>query len=278
MALRFGTAGVPLSAPEGADTSAGIEHVKKLGLGAMEVEFVRQVYVKSEADGERIRASAEKSDIALSIHAPYFVNLNSPEKAKLEASKHRILSSAKAGHWMGARNIVIHSAFYLGMEKEQVYARVKSAYIEMRKTMAEKGWDDVILRPELMGKPTQFGNPDEIIRLSSEVEGVLPCLDFAHYEAYYGEKVNNYEGFRTLLEKMENALGKESLKDVHFHFSGIEYTDKGERNHLPFDHAKIRWKEMVGCWKDFGLEGTAISESPNIEGDALKAKNHYDSL
>lgn len=278
MTLRFGTAGVPHSAPEGADTSAGIEQVKKLGLGAMEVEFVRQVYIKNEGDGGKIRETAEKNDIALSIHAPYFINLNSPEKAKLEASKHRIFSSAKAGHWMGARNIVIHSAFYLGMEKEQVYARVKSAYKEIRKTLVEKGWDDVILRPELMGKHSQFGNPDEIIRLSSEVDGVLPCLDFAHYEAYYGEKVNNYEGFSELLEKMEKSLGKEALKDVHFHFSGIEYTDKGERNHLTFDHAQIKWKEMVRCWKDFKLEGTAISESPNIEGDALNSKRYYDSL
>ncbi|MEM4295837.1 MAG: TIM barrel protein [Candidatus Anstonellales archaeon] len=272
--LLFGTAGIPLSS-EGNDTVAGIKRVKELGLGAMELEFVRSVYVKSNEEAERIKQEAKKQSIRLSVHAPYFINLNASEKAKLEASKKRILDSAKAAYLCGANDIAIHSGFYLGNEKSAVYEKIKQAYKDIRKKMREMGIDSIILRPEMMGKPTQFADIDTIIRLCNDVEGLLPCIDYAHYQALYGEKVNNYDGFCALLDKIKDGLGKQALKNMHIQFSAVEYTDKGERNHTTFDEGTLRWKDMVKTWKHYKIEGIAISESPNIEGDAIKAMSEY---
>ncbi|MCX8200218.1 MAG: TIM barrel protein [Candidatus Micrarchaeota archaeon] len=280
--LHIGTAGVPLST-ESRDTLAGIAQVRKLGLDAMELEFVRQVYVKHDKDALEICEHAKREKVALSIHAPYFINLNSPDKQTLEESRRRIISCAHVGHIAGARNVVIHSAFYMKMDKEEAYRRIKGQYALLRKELIDKGYDSIILRPELMGKPSQFGDVDALVRLCSEVEGVLPCIDFAHYVALHNGEKNGYDAFCEVMDKVE-MLGKEALKDMHIHFSGIEYGDKGERSHLVLDEKPhnnkpiIQWRDMVKAWKDYKIGGIAISESPNIEGDAIKVKKYYDSL
>lgn len=274
--LHIGTAGVPLSA-ETRGTLDGILQVRKLGLDAMELEFVRQVYVKKEEDAKEIGALARKENVALSVHAPYFINLNSPNKKTVEASRNRIVESARIGHFAGARNVVIHSAFYMKMEKQEVFERVKGQYALLRKELNSMGYDDIILRPELMGKFSQFADIDELIRMCAELDGVLPCVDFAHYTALHPRE-NSYDGFCGVLERIEKGLGKDALKKMQIHFSGISFTEKGERSHLTLDDAIIDWKGMVRAWKDYKLEGIAISESPNIEEDAIKVKRYYSSF
>ncbi len=281
--LRIGTAGVPLST-ETRDTLAGILQVRKLGLDAMELEFVRQVYIKHEKDAEAIGTLAKKEKVALSAHAPYFINLNSPDRVTLEASHKRIISSARMAHFAGARSVVIHSAYYLKMDTREVFERVKEQYKILRKELVNKGYDDVFLRPELMGRASQFADIDDLVNMCAELEGVLPCVDFAHYVALHNGTKNGYDAFCELLGKIEKGLGKEGLQNMHIHFAGIEYSDKGERNHLIFDEKSPRgkplflWRDMVKAWKDYKIEGIAICESPNIEVDALKAKKYYDSL
>ncbi len=284
MKLRIGTAGVPLST-ETRDTINGIAQVRNLNLDAMELEFVRGVYVKSEKDAKEIGEAAKSHDVALSIHAPYFINLNSPDRKILEASRKRIIDSARIGHFAGARSVVTHSAYYMKMDRHEVFERVKGEYVKLRKELVERGYDDVVLRPESMGKSSQFAGVDELVKMCAEIGGgVLPCVDFAHYVALHNGAKNSYEAFSEILENIEKALGREALDNMHIHFSGIEYTDKGERNHLVFDeksalgHPIIKWRDMVKAWKDYKIGGIAISESPNIEVDAIKAKEFYESL
>jgi deoxyribonuclease-4 len=275
--LLFGTAGVPLSSEKN-DTVSGIKRVKELGLSAMELEFVRNVYIKNEEEGNLIKEAAKKYNVRLSVHAPYFINLNAQEKSKLEASKKRVIESAKAAYFSGANDIAIHSGFYLNMEKESVYQKVKEAYKDIVKRIYDLGLTNIRLRPEMMGKPTQFADIDTILRLCKEVDNLYPCVDYAHYQALYGEKVNNYEGFCNLLDKISDELGKEALKNMHIQFSAVEYSEKGEKRHLTFDEGTLNWKEMVKSWKKYNISGIAISESPNIEEDAIKAMDYYNTL
>jgi len=121
--LLFGTAGIPRSCP-GKTTVDGVKHVRKLGLDAMELEFVYGVRMRRELANE-VRKTAGEAKVKLSVHAPYYINLNAQDEAKLQASKQRILDSALMGSLAGAKSIVFHPGFYLKMEKEQVYQRVK---------------------------------------------------------------------------------------------------------------------------------------------------------
>ncbi len=273
--LCIGTAGTPMSTPKSKNsTIAGIERVRELGLDAMELEFVRGVYINTEEKAKEVKEAAVKNNIKLSVHAPYFINLNSTENIVIKQSIERIMQSVEAGYLCGAESIVIHSAFYGKGDPFNAYDIIKNNFEIMSDEIDNLGYK-IKLRPELMGKQSQFGSLDELIKLSNDVKNVLPCIDFGHFIARYGEKSNNYESFCNILERMKEIKKENVLKNMHIHFSDIEFTEKGERRHLVFDEGTLKWKDMVRAWKEYKIEGIAICESPNIEVDALKTKKEY---
>ncbi|WP_342306253.1 deoxyribonuclease IV [Methanolobus sp. ZRKC5] len=272
--LLFGTAGTPKSSKK-RNSISGIERVKELGLGCMELEFVRGVKM-GEATAGQVLETSENERISLSVHAPYYINLNSAEPEKVDASIERIYKSSKIGSLCGARNIVFHPAYYQKGEPDKVYEKVFLLLKQLTARLVDEGIE-VILRPETTGKGTQFGSLQENVKLSSEIENVLPCIDFAHLHARSGGAENSYEEFASTLELVENELGREGLDDMHMHVSGIEYGEKGERNHLNLDESDLQYTELMRALKDFKVKGTLICESPDNEGDALLLKKTYKS-
>ena len=264
--LIFGTAGIPLST-EKPNTVNGIERVRELGLGAMELEFVHSVNLNKKK-AEEVKKAAKKNEIELTCHGQYYINLNSLEKAKVKASVKRILNAARIANIAGAKSMTFHAAFYMKMDKGKVYENVKRELKGIVKTLKSEG-NKIWIRPEFTGKATQFGDLEELIKLSEDIEQVRPCIDFAHYHARYNGKMNSYEKFAELLEQIEKRLGKRALHNMHIHVSGINYSEKGEKNHMPLKESDLKYKELIKAWNDFGVRGIVISESPNIEEDAL---------
>ena len=273
--LLFGTAGIPLgSNPR--TTSDGIKHVRKLGLGSMELEFVHSVNISKEKAPE-IKKIAEENNIILTCHAPYFINLNSLDEAKVKASIERILNSARILNLCGGYSVAFHSGFYMGQEQKKVFDTIKGNLKLIVKTLKNEG-NDIWIRPETTGKETQFGNVDEILQLSEEFYNVMPCVDFAHFHARTNGKYNSYPEFASILEKIEKALGKKGLENMHIHITGIAYGPKGEKHHLNLEESDLKYKELLKALKDFKTKGVVTCESPNIEADALMMKKIYDSL
>jgi len=272
--LLFGTAGVPHSAAK-RSTEAGIRRIKGLGLDCMELAFVRRVAM-GEATAAKVRETAERLGVALSVHGPYYINLNSAEARKVEASRQRILAAARVGWLCGARNIVFHPAFYHDDPPEVVYERVRGHLMELVEQLREEGVG-VILRPETTGKVSQFGTLEELLSLSQEVDGVAPCVDFAHVHARTG-KLNSYEEFVAILSLIEEKLGRAGLEDMHIHISGIDYGPKGEKEHLNLADADLHYVELLQALRDFKVKGLVICESPDLEEDALLVKETYRRL
>ncbi|MEM4240269.1 MAG: TIM barrel protein [Candidatus Woesearchaeota archaeon] len=270
----FGTAGIPHIA-KGMGTVEGIKEVKKLGLGAMELEFVQNVNVSEKAAPD-VNKTAKAEDVVLTCHGQYYVNLASLEKAKLEASKKRMWLAAKTAADCGCWSVLWHMAFYQGQPKEKVFEQVKGVVKELVKKLKDQG-SNIWIRPETTGKASQWGDLQECIRLAQEVEQVLPCIDFAHMHAREG-KNNSFEEFKNNLAQVEKELGKEALQNMHCHVSGINYTEKGERNHLNLPQSDLKYKELLKALKEFKVKGVIISESPNIEGDALLMKREWEVL
>ncbi len=273
--LLFGPAGVPITAPA-RDSVGAVSYVKKLGLECMELEFVRGVRMGSET-AQRVKEQAEKHGIVLTAHGPYYINLNSLEKAKTEASSKRILDTARVASLAGGYSITFHPAFYLGMPKEKVYAVVKFHLNNIIRTLEGEGIR-IWVRPETTGKGTQFGDIDELIRMSTELDMVMPCVDFAHLHARTNGKINTYKEFCEVLNKIEKGLGKEGLGNMHIHMSGIEYGPKGERKHLVLKESDMNYKDLMKALKDYKCRGVVISESPNIEKDAVLMKKTYHNI
>ena len=273
--LLFGTAGIPLNS-KGSTTAEGIASVKELGLDAMELEFVRSVNITKEKAPE-VRKSAEKNSIVLTCHAPYYINLNSTENVKLKASIYRILNSARIADLCGAWSVCFHPGFYQKSTKEEAYKRVKDSLNEIIKTLKKED-NTIWIRPETTGKETQFGNLDEILNLSNELENVMPCIDFAHFHARTNGGYNSYKEFSEILGKIEKKFGKKGLENMHIHITGIAYGEKGEKHHLNLKESDLKYKELIKVLKDFNVKGVVISESPNIEGDALLCKKVYEEI
>lgn len=273
--LRFGTAGIPISTPK-PSTINGIIQVRTLGLDAMELEFVRGVNLKSEM-AKKIGCVARENDVILTAHAPYYINLNAREREKIEASKKRIIQSARRLHDAGGWSVVFHAGYYLKQDPRRVYERIRDEIKDITRTLMDEGIE-IWIRPELTGKPTQFGDLRELIKLSQDVEMVLPAIDFAHAHARNRGKCNSVEEWREMLSLMEDELGEKVLKNMHIHISGIEYTAKGERKHLNLQESDMMWEDLLRVLKEFEVRGVVISESPNIEGDAILMKKTYEAL
>jgi len=272
--LLFGTAGVPHSTKI-KTTQSGIERIAELGLGGMEMEFVRGVRM-SEAGAHIVAETATRTGVKLSAHAPYFINFNAHEPEKIKASQNRLLQTARIALLCGAESIVFHPAFYLGDSPGKVYNAVKK---HLGETLAQlKGENNrVWVRPETMGKHSQFGTVEEILNLSAELEGLAPCIDFAHWHARAGG-FNSYRDFASILLQIEEKLGRAALDNMHIHVSGIAYGRKGEIKHLNLKESDFQYTQLLKALKDYDVKGIVICESPNLEEDALLLQATYNTL
>ena len=270
--LNFLTAGMPLATGTKGYKKA-FEILEEMGLDGLELEFVHGVRI-SDINKELVGASP----MIKTIHAPFYINLNSKEPEKVEASTQRILETARVAKEVGAFSITFHAAFYLGMESELVYKNVKKQTDIITNTLREEGVK-VWIRPETTGKATQWGDLDEIIRLSKEFEDVLPCVDFAHLHARYNGISNTYDEFANIFEKIAKELpDKKPLENFHAHIAGIAYGEKGEKHHLNLAEADFNYKDLLKAFKDFEVKGAIVCESPNIETDCKIMKDYYLSL
>ena len=269
--LRFGTAGIPTITK--GDTSQGIRDVKKLGLDAFELEFVRAINISKEKAPE-VKKAAQDSDVILTCHAPYFINLNSEDKKKFHASISYIVNSAKILSLCEGYSVCFHAGYYQKQDPKKVYEKIKEGIRKIVKAVQEHD-KKIWIRPEISGKPTQFGDLKELISLSKEIEQVLPCIDFSHLYARTNGKNNTKEEFNSILQDLEKGLGKEVLNNMHIHMSGIEFTEKGERNHLTLKESQFNYKDLLKTLREFKCKGVVICESPNIEKDALVLKETY---
>jgi len=273
--LLFATAGIP-ACTQPRDTENGIRAVKKLGLGAMELEFVQSVFITKEK-APLVKAAAEKEGVVLTCHAPYFVNLNAKEPQKRGASRARILLSAKMLDLCGGYSVCFHPGFYLGMEPSKVYGNMKAGVakvLEEVKTLGLKVW----IRPETTGKPNQFGTLEELVELSSEFDNVLPVVDFSHLHARSNGKYSTIGEFRHAMELIEKKLGKVAIDNMHVHLSGIAYGPRGEKNHLVLGESDMNYTAVLQALKEFNAKGVVVCESPNIEQDALLLQKTYEKI
>lgn len=273
--LYFLTAGVPLRAGT-KGYQKGFEIHDEMGLDGLELEFVHGVRI-SDKSREAVIDAVKNSGKIITAHAPFYVNLNAREEEKVEASAQRIIETAMVAEELGGYSITFHAGFYLNQEAELVSEKI-SKQIQIITESLQNAGNKIWIRPETTGKATQWGDLDEIIKMSKEFETVLPCVDFSHLHARYNGFWNTYDEFASIFEKIGNELGQIALDNFHAHIAGIEYTAKGERKHLNLEESDFNYKDLLKAFKDFGVKGVIVCESPNIEDDAKLLKDYYMSL
>jgi deoxyribonuclease IV len=237
------------------DAEKNLEEFYRLGFRACEVAFTYGVYIKKDEDAIRIGKRAKQLDIQLSIHAPYWINLNSSEEEKIKASKKRILESCRIGELLGAKYVVFHPGYYGKKTEEETYEKIKNQIIDMQNFIKNEKWK-IQLAPETTGKVNVFGKEEELLRLVKDT-GCFFTLDFSHLLARSRGKMS----YKEMIEKVKK------FNVLHCHFSGIEWGEKGEKNHKPLEKEEIK-KLLSVLPRDKNI--TLINESPDSVGDSIK--------
>ena len=274
LSFQFGTVGSPLATPKKPGGSVGaIEFSKSIGLNTFELGWVQSVRV-TEVTCAAIKAKAEEHGVSLSVHAPYFINLNALDD-EWPKSRKRLMDAAIYGNLAGATDIIFHPGSYFGNDPKEVLKlaipRLQGCVEELR-----KAGNPVTLRPETMGKSAMLGSFEDTLAMSAAIAGVEPCIDFAHLHARPGDgTLNTYEEWSALLKIYQKVLGKKALKQLHIHLSGIEYGPKGEKNHLPVAESDLKPNLLFKALNDSNCAGRILCESPIMEEDALNMKKAW---
>jgi len=252
----------------------------KMGLSAYEYQCSKGVKISRET-AEQLGKEACENDIFLSIHAPYYINMASPEKEKRESSKRYILESLQAACWMGAKRVVVHTGSCSKVSREWA---LETAIGVLREVIAEAdsaGFQDIAICPEVLGKHNQLGSLEEIIEMCRIDERLIPTVDFGHLHARGMGCMNSVEDFELVLDKIENALGYDRLKNIHCHFSRIEFTTGGEKKHWTIDDIQYgpEFAHLAEAICKRRMEPVIICESrQRMAEDALKLMNIYKTV
>lgn len=275
--FKFGTVGSPLSTPKTPGGSVGaIIRIAQLGLQAIELGWVQSVRI-SESTCASIKVAGNEHQVAISVHAPYYINLNA-NVDEWPKSRQRLLDAAYYGYLAGATDIVFHPGSYFGLPAEEVLLTTKVRLKECAKFLLSKGVQ-VTLRPETMGKSALLGSLEDTLELSRSIEGVEPCLDFAHLHARRGDgSLNTAQEWGEILNIYASVLGDDALKRLHIHLSGIEYSAKGEKNHLPIQESDFNLSGLFQALRAKDCGGRILCESPILEDDALMMQSLWDKI
>ena len=266
--FRFGTVGTPRSTPKKPGGTVGaVLRLRELRLDAFEIGWVQSVRVKEETCA-LIKQAGEEQDVALSVHAPYYINLNATDE-EWPKSRKRLMDAAHYGNLAGATDIIFHPGSYFKQPPDEVLnfviPRLQGCVDELR-----AAGNPATLRPETMGKSAQLGTLEDALAMSKAIEGVEPCVDVSHLHARAGDgSQNSYEEWTVSLNTYKKALGARALKRMHIHLSGIEYGPKGEKKHLMLAESDFDLDGLLRALNDMGCAGRIVCESPIMEDDAL---------
>lgn len=280
--IKFGPSGAPTRFyDEGHKTTEEMPlWVKQNGLDCFEYSFGRGVNL-GEAKAKSIAEAFKKENIEISVHAPYFINLATPEEAKAENSFNYILSSAVVGRMMGANRVVFHPAAQGKESREIAVNRTIARLIELKSIIEERGFTDMKFCPETMGKIAQIGTIEEITHFCTLADFYYPTVDFGHVNAREQGSLKTKEDYIVRLKYMMNLLGYEKVNDMHVHFSKVEYTAKGEKRHLTFEDTIFGpdYKPFIEAIVELNLHPYIVSESAGTQADDAKTmKDYYEFL
>jgi deoxyribonuclease-4 len=268
--LLFGVSGLPIGTGQKFNYASAINYLKDFGLDAMELLFVRSINV-TDKNKNAILENKLKNDFYLSAHGSYYINLNADELKKQKESIQRIIDAVEALSKVQGRSLIFHPGFYLKDSKEMTYDTI-------RKNLARLPYKGIDYRLETTGKGTQFGTLQELVSLCKEVSSCKLCIDFAHIHARNNGSLKDYDDFAGILQYVLDELGQAALDDLHIHMGGIQYSEKGEKNHLPLEESDFNFKACLKALKDFNVKGCVICEGPRVENDALLLKKTYETL
>ncbi len=279
MPIKFGSAGNPDSFyQQGHKSSLDMPRwLAEMGLNAYEYQCSRGVRIKEEF-ARKLGEAARAANVALSIHAPYYINLSTEDPEIKQRTKGHIMKSLRAADWMGASVVVMHPGGGSGKNRLENFKRGFNCLKEICREIEAEGLSHIKLAPETMGKINQLGSLDEVLELCTAADFVVPCVDFGHLHAVSLGGLTEKDAFEKILQKIAAALGREALQNLHIHFSPIEFTKGGEKKHrtVPETEFGPDFTPLAELICEYQLTPAVICESQGRQAeDALIYRQIY---
>lgn len=252
----------------------------EFGLDCYEYQCGKGVNIGEET-ARKLGEKAREWGIALSLHAPYFINLANEETVEKTAGY--VLSACQAAQWMGASRVVIHTGALMKRSRKEAQASALRVLPQIIARCDAAGYGHITLCPETMGKINQLGDLDEVLELCALDERLLPCVDFGHLYARSLGAEDGEEAMVRILDRMKAVLGEERASRFHSHFSQIEFTPKGgEKCHRTFADNGGFGPDPLPLMRELARRGwspTIICESAGTQAeDALYMKKRYQTF
>ncbi len=248
------------------------------GLDAYEYEAGRGVSASDEVL-RLLGENAREKGIYTSVHAPYFISLSGVVPETRLKSVDYIRESLHAASLLGADTIVVHTGSAAKITREEA---LRLAADTLYVTLEALDPKDTYIGLETMGKINQLGTLDEVVALCKMDKRLHPVVDFGHMNAREcGGFFKTGDDYLRVFDTIANALGDEVARNLHCHFSKIEWTAAGEKRHLTFEDTEFGpdFAPLVRVLKREGLTPTIICESAGTQAeDALAMKQYYLSL
>ena len=249
--------------------------VKNYGLDCYEYQCGSGVH-GSEASFRAVGEAAAAAGIEMSLHAPYYISLSGVEIEKRLGSLRYIRESLQACEWLGGNLIVVHTGSAAKISRAEAMELAKDTLYKALEEIPDNG---IVIGLETMGKQNQLGTPEEVVELCEMDSRLRPVVDFGHINAFHcGGYFNTADDYRRIFDLICSRLGSETAKNLHCHFSKIEYTSKGEKKHLTFDDTVFGppVEPLAELMAKEGLTPRIICESDGTQArDALLFKNKY---
>ncbi len=250
------------------------------GLNAYEYSFGRGINISDEK-ANAIGELGKKFDVAISVHAPYYINFANPSEEMAEKSFGYVLRSCEKVRAFYGNRVVFHPSTVGKMTRKEAVALTSKRLETLSRLIVESKMDDCIFCPETMGKINQIGDVEEVTEFCKIADFFIPTIDFGHINARTYGSLKTEEDYERIIVHLINNLGFERASMVHIHFSKIEYSVGGEVKHLTFADTLFgpEFAPLAKVLKKYKLDPVVICESDGTQADdALYMKHLYESL
>ena len=224
-----------------------------------------------------IGQKAKDAGIRMSLHAPYFISLSGVEELKRLGSLRYISQSLNAAKLLGAYLIVVHTGSAAKITREEAMRLAADTLLHLLDEIPDNG---VLIGLETMGKINQLGTLDEVIELCKLSPRFVPVVDFGHMNAREcGGVFKSAEDYLCVFDKIGSELGDPIARNLHCHFSKIEWSAGGEKKHLTFADEVYGppFEPLMDAIARENLTPTIICESDGtMSDDALTMKRYYE--
>ncbi len=211
------------------------ERAKEIGADCIQIfgASPRMWYAKlpSAEDIKKFKEEEKRTGIGLTyLHAPYLINLGTPNKDLLSKSVKNLSDHFKIAELIGAAGVIFHIGSSTGTDKDRSIEQVISA---IKKILEDVPGKSFLVMENAAGGGEKIGKTaGELTFISKKVgsKRLKVCFDTAH--AYESGIVKEYSAteIKRFVDEWDKEIGLENIVAIHANDSKTPWNSHNDRH------------------------------------------------